>query len=257
MNDIKSPHYWAVIPAPVRYDTTIPANAKLLYAELSSLANREGFCFASNAYFAENFSLTDTSIRRLLKALSDQGYIRVNVIRDDKTHAVLSREIYVGINPIGRPQASAQNCVEASRQKSAEGSAQKCLRFNRKNNIKSFNNIPPITPQGGKRLPESAKWKPERFEAFWAYYRQNINPANRAAARKAWDKLKPDDDMIHDIGMALKARLRTDEEWKRGIGKPHASTYLNGQQWLDTGPTAPAASQQGEEPTGEEGWGWQ
>ena len=75
------------------------------------------------------------------------------------------------------------------------------------------------------------------------YYRQNVNPANRAAARKAWDKLKPDDETIRDIGRAIQSRLKNDEEWSRGIGRPHASTYLNGQMWLDELP--PVQSERG------------
>lgn len=94
-------------------------------------------------------------------------------------------------------------------------------------------NNPLEPPSGGPRVPENAKWKPERFEAFWLYYRQNVNQANRSAARKAWDKLRPDDEMIAAIGTALMHRLRVDEEWRRGIGRPHASTYLNGRMWLD------------------------
>ena len=48
---IEKPAYWAVLPAGVRYDETLPASAKLLYAEISSLTNQEGYCYASNAYF--------------------------------------------------------------------------------------------------------------------------------------------------------------------------------------------------------------
>lgn len=102
-------------------------------------------------------------------------------------------------------------------------------------------NNPLEPPSGGKRAePEPAKWKPERFDAFWKYYRTNVNPANRSAARKTWDKLKLDDDTLDALGIALAKRLKYDEEWRRGIGRPHASTYLNGQMWLDSGPTAPA-----------------
>ena len=49
--NIEKPAYWAVLPAGVRYDETLPASAKLLYAEISSLTNQEGYCYASNAYF--------------------------------------------------------------------------------------------------------------------------------------------------------------------------------------------------------------
>ena len=56
MNDTKlstetaKPSYWAVLPAAVRYDPKIPASAKLLYAEISSLTDGRGFCWASNAF---------------------------------------------------------------------------------------------------------------------------------------------------------------------------------------------------------------
>ena len=46
------------------------------------------------------------------------------------------------------------------------------------------------------------------------------------------DKLKPDDDLIAEIGRAL-VKLGKTEAWQRGIGKPYASTFLNGRKWED------------------------
>ena len=43
MLEHQKPGYWAVLPACVRYDTDLPPNAKLLYAEISSLCDARGY----------------------------------------------------------------------------------------------------------------------------------------------------------------------------------------------------------------------
>lgn len=74
-NCVERPGYYAVIPAEVRYDTDLKPNAKLLYGEISALIGPEGYCYASNGYFAQLFSLTEETVSRLVSQLLGKGYI--------------------------------------------------------------------------------------------------------------------------------------------------------------------------------------
>jgi len=101
-----------------------------------------------------------------------------------------------------------------------------------KNTYKVFNNNPPKAPQGGKRVASVPKWKPERFEAFWTYYREHARGEDRAGAVREWDRLKPDDELIRVMGQALQAQVQS-EDWKRGIGIPYACRWLRNRRWED------------------------
>lgn len=102
---------------------------------------------------------------------------------------------------------------------------------------------PIIPPQGEARRPrrreakETADWKPERFEAFWTFYRTRCRGEARQAAIRAWDNLRPSDELIETMANALVRQLES-AEWQRGIGIPYASTWINGRRWEDT-PKAP------------------
>jgi len=48
---------------------------------ISGLTSKTGICFASNAYFAEMFQITDVSVSRKIKNLESHGYIHIEYIR--------------------------------------------------------------------------------------------------------------------------------------------------------------------------------
>lgn len=85
--------YYAVIPANVRYDEMLKDKAKLLYGEITALTNEKGFCWASNSYFAELYNVTKETISRLLRNLSDRGYIEIEIIYKNKE--IVGRKIYI------------------------------------------------------------------------------------------------------------------------------------------------------------------
>ncbi|AWN84217.1 helix-turn-helix domain-containing protein [Lacticaseibacillus paracasei] len=71
----ESPSYYAIIPAGVRYDKQLPQGAKLLYSEITALSNKNGYCWASNDYFAKLYSVSNRTIKSWLKCLEDNLYI--------------------------------------------------------------------------------------------------------------------------------------------------------------------------------------
>lgn len=90
---MREPSYHAIIPANVRYDNRLSANEKLMYGELTCLSNKYGYCWATNAYFANLYNVSIRTIQRWLENLEKCEYIfrdTKQVSKDDK-----ERKIYI------------------------------------------------------------------------------------------------------------------------------------------------------------------
>ena len=61
--------YWAVIPAPVRHDQELRPNGKLMYAEISSLCDKMGYCWATNEYLGRLFGVSAKTASELIGQL--------------------------------------------------------------------------------------------------------------------------------------------------------------------------------------------
>ena len=100
--------------------------------------------------------------------------------------------------------------------------------------------------RGGRKKDKSVpSWKPERFEAFWEYYRTHARGEDRQGAVQEWDKLQPDDALIDTMARALQAQVRS-ESWRDGVGIPYAKRWLKHARWTDT----PKAARDPDKPDG-------
>jgi len=214
------PGYWAVIPSQVRYDPDIPPSAKLLYAEISSLTDLRGYCYATNAYFEQLYGLSERTVIRLIKILMHAGYIRVEDNEGGKTQ----RKIYAGINPLSE---TPDKNVSTPRQKCQYPPDKNVTQTNKENDLSD--QIPPKAPQGAGAGRKRSEWEPEMFERFWAAY---PNGRDKAKARAEWDKLKPDRKLMETMSAALD-KAKASDEWQRGIGIPYACRWLSHRRWED------------------------
>ena len=69
--------FYAIIPAFVRYDKELSSTSKLIYAEITALCNEKGYCWATNNYFSELFSISIRQVQNVLKQLCDKNYIKI------------------------------------------------------------------------------------------------------------------------------------------------------------------------------------
>ena len=197
-------NYYAIIPANVRYDSTLTANAKLLYGEISALCNEKGFCWSTNKYFSDLYGVSQTSVSKWISSLADKGYIFVKIIYREGTKEILQRHLSIVKEPI-------------------EEKLNTPIEENFKENITGVNNTvnnSPITPKG---IAYS-----ERFEQFWKAYPSKVG---KRTAWKAFQKLHADDSLLSTMLKAIVTQKQSDK-WKRGI-IPNPSTWINQGRWED------------------------
>src|SRR5690625_3809559 len=92
--------YYAIIPANVRYDKNLTNGAKLLYGEITALCNQEGYCWASNSYFAKLYAVSNRTISKWISQLVNKGYITREVDYKEGTKEVERRLLRIGNHPI-------------------------------------------------------------------------------------------------------------------------------------------------------------
>ena len=89
---MENPNYYSILTADVRYDNNLTDSEKLLYAEITSLSNKYGYCTASNNYFAKLYDVSKVTISRRVSSLRDNGYINVELIKEN--NEVKQRKLY-------------------------------------------------------------------------------------------------------------------------------------------------------------------
>lgn len=133
--------YYSIIPATVLYNKDLKANEKLLYAIITSLACKEGYCFATNKYLAEKLGVNPKIISSWISDLQKRKFIIIELIRNENKQ-IIQRKIY--INDVPYPSNSGYQYQskngQAIRQKVEDNNIRNNTKYNNKAQKKYISN---------------------------------------------------------------------------------------------------------------------
>lgn len=84
----------AVIPSAILFNKNIEPSAIKLYAFVRGLTRAHGYCYATNKYLSECMECDERTVTRLLKSLSDEGFIEIETYKEG-LHC--QRHIFIGV----------------------------------------------------------------------------------------------------------------------------------------------------------------
>jgi hypothetical protein len=92
---MEAPGYYGILPANVRYDKNLKPMEKIMYSELTALCNKNGYCNATNSYFAELYEVNKNTVSLWIGDLEKAGYIKTKLIYEPGTKNIKERRIYI------------------------------------------------------------------------------------------------------------------------------------------------------------------
>jgi len=73
------PSYYGILPANVRYDKRLKPMSRIMYAEITALSNKWGYCTANNRYFADLYEVSTATVSRWFSQLVKLGYVKIDI----------------------------------------------------------------------------------------------------------------------------------------------------------------------------------
>lgn len=138
------PTYFGILPANVRY-ADISMGAKILYTELTALCQKEGYCWATNSYFAKLYGVSNHTIINWLNSLKKSGFIVSEVdVQDGNSRRIWIENFHEVVKKSSR--GSEKNFIRGSEKIFTYNNTSINNKNNNKN-IKKENNIGKIKPK--------------------------------------------------------------------------------------------------------------
>lgn len=194
----EQPNYYSILTANVRYDRELKANEKLLFSEITALANKNGYCTATNNYFANLYGKSKTTISNWINHLKERGYLKVYLEKDGSQ--IIGRKLYPVAEPVkeknNTPIKENNNTYSRKEQEGIKENFKPPIKEKFKENITSINNTSinnnirasdNAQAQIPKELTQTQIIEIE-FEKLWALYPRKQGKKSALRHYKAWRK---------------------------------------------------------------------
>jgi len=205
---LENPSYYSILIAPVRYAENLTEFQKILYSEITALSNKNGYCTASNNYFAELYKKDKLTVSQAFNDMAKKGYIYIEIEASYKRKLWLC-EVMPGI------YKNTQGGYRKIYRGDIEKSIHNIINLNTKTNI-----IHPLQDFVLKELPNVSKMK------------KQLTYEECEKILSKFDKHK------------IKAVLESMENY-RELNKKYTSVNLTLQNWLRRDGNANTANKQG------------
>ncbi|MFZ8408690.1 helix-turn-helix domain-containing protein [Staphylococcus aureus] len=208
------PSYYSIITANVRYDNRLTDSEKLLFAEITSLSNKYGYCTASNGYFATLYSVVKETISRRISNLNKFGYLKIEIIKDG--NEVKQRKMY--------PLTQSSIPIDAKINTPIDNSVNTPIDANVKENNTSIN----ITRLNNTSINNNSATDVthEQFEEWWKLYNKKKDKKMSFTKFKSCLKKHSFEQIMQGTREYLKTI--TDKQYQK-----HPKTFLTNESYMN------------------------
>ena len=225
------PAFFAILPAAVRYDTRLKPMERILYSEITALADQTGYCYASNRYFIELYGAGERTVQGWIKKPGRLWVHHGGSVRWCRTGSVRAPHD-PAFRLAGRPadprrfKRHPRRKLRGYPRRKLRPTPEKTAGKQYKNNNTSNNNTTCACARG--------------FDRFWAAYPRKVG---KGAAERSFERIRPDAALLDGMLRAVETQRQSDT-WQRGY-IPNPATWLNQRRWEDEpdGVAAPAVQQ--------------
>ena len=161
---------YVVLPMTALKDARLKPIARLILAEIVSLTRQNGVCWAKNPYFAKEFGLKKEYVSTIISALSEYGYIKVEVRKDlgNQRNIYLAGDFKTEVEEIFDKEKRLNKNNKKEEEKEEPVSEEVAV------DTETIENVEEVKPKKKKAKKAKAEEKPERIEYMKVIKEMNV-----------------------------------------------------------------------------------